>query len=305
MIRVGLVGAGPWAGMFTAPLLTASPDLSLAAVWARRPEAAAQLARDHGGSPADSFEDLLDRCDAVAFNVPPDVQASFAVRAAAAGKHLLLEKPLAFTVADAEAVADAADAAGVATHLMLTYRFTDPVRAFLEEVSRSRIAYFRSAWIGGGALGGPFATPWRREPGAVLFDLGPHTFDLAELAAGPIRELRAAEAGGVLSVSTLHESGAVGQIAISATTPDVDGRLEADAVTDAGRTTLADPSPHDPAALLRAIADSFVGAVNGDAADAPDVHTGVHLQRLIAAVEESLDSGRVVAPSVAPAGGGG
>ncbi len=45
--------------------------------------------------------------------------------------------------------------------------------------------------------------------------------------------------------------------------------------------------------------------MNGDAADAPDVHTGVHLQRLIAAVEESLDSGRVVTPSVAPAGGGG
>ena len=296
MIRVGLVGAGPWAGMFTAPLLNGSPELSLAGVWARRPEAAAALARDHGTVPVDTFEALLDGCDAVAFNVPPDVQASLAVKAAHAGKHLLLEKPLAFTVADAEAVATAADAAGVATHLMLTYRFTEQVTAFVTETSRGRVAYYRSAWIGGGLLDGPFATPWRREPRAALFDLGPHILDLAELTAGPIRELSAHESGGVVSVATVHETGAVGHTVISGTTPNAKGGLEADAVTDSGRTTLADPTPHEPAALLRTIADSFVRTVRGETSDGPDVHTGVHLQRLMAAVEESIESGRVVAP---------
>lgn len=71
-MRVGLVGAGPWAGMFTAPLIDGSLDLSLAGVWARRPEAASALAREHDTVPADSFEALLEGCDAVAFNVPPD-----------------------------------------------------------------------------------------------------------------------------------------------------------------------------------------------------------------------------------------
>lgn len=297
MIRVGLVGAGPWAGMFTAPLLNGSPELSLAGVWARRPEAATALARDHGTVPADTFEALLEGCDAVAFNVPPDVQASLAVAAARAGKHLMLEKPLAFTVANAEAVASASDEAGVATHLMLTYRFTEQVKAFVAETSRSRVDYYRGAWIGGGVLDGPFATPWRREPRAALFDLGPHTFDLAELAAGPIRELRAREVGGVVSVATVHESGAVGHVAISGTTPNVKGGLEADAVTESGRTTLADPTPHEPAALLRTIADSFVRTVRGETSDGPDVHTGVHLQRVIAAVVESIDTGKVVAIS--------
>jgi predicted dehydrogenase len=294
MIRVGLVGAGPWAGMFTAPMLARAPDLSLAAVWARRPEAAADFARQHGTIAVDTFETLLDECDAVAFNVPADVQASLAVAAAEAGKHLLLEKPVAFTVADAEAVATAADAAGVATHLMLTYRFTDHVKAFLKEASRGKVEYFRSAFIGGGALDGPFATPWRRALRAALLDLGPHTLDLAELAAGPIREVRAAEAGGVVSVSSIHESGAVGHIAMSGTTPGVRGRLEADAVTDSGRTSLADPSPHEPGELLLTIAESFVRAVRGEISEGPDVHRGVHLQRLIAAVEKSIDSGRMV-----------
>ena len=295
MIRVGLVGAGPWAAMFTAPLLAQAPGLSLSAVWARRPEAAVAVARQHDTIAVDTFEALLDECDAVAFNVPPDVQAALAVIAAKAGKHLLLEKPVAFGVADAEALASAADSAGVATHLMLTYRFTDQVKAFVEEASRGKVDYFRSAWIGGGALGGPFATPWRRVPRAVLLDLGPHILDLAELTAGPIAQLRAAEAGGVVSVSTRHESGAVGHLAMSGTTPDTSGRLEADAVTDRGRVSLADPSPHEPDRLLLTIAESFVRTVHGEPSHAPDVHTGVRLQRLIAGVGESIDSGREVA----------
>ena len=294
MIRVGLVGAGPWAAMFTAPLLTRSPDLTLAAVWARRPEAAVAFAHQHDTIAVDTFAALLDECDAVAFNVPPDVQAPLAVIAAEAGKHLLLEKPLAYAVAAAEAIAAAADSAGVATQLMLTYRFTDQVRAFVAEASRSRVEYFRSAWIGGGALEGPFATPWRRGHRAVLFDLGPHVLDLAELTAGPIAELRGAEAGGVVSVSTRHATGAFGHLAMSGTTPDTRGRLEADAVTDRGRTSLADPSPRDSDQLLLTIAESFVRTVRGEPSHGPDVHTGVRLQRLIAAVEQSIDSGREV-----------
>ena len=43
--RVGLVGAGPWAGLFTAPLLAAGPACTLTAVWARRSELAEQLSR--------------------------------------------------------------------------------------------------------------------------------------------------------------------------------------------------------------------------------------------------------------------
>src|SRR5262245_29260326 len=99
--------------MFHAPLLAAGPELTLSAIWARRPDAARELAGQHGAIAAPTFEDLLSRCDAVAFSVPPDVQAMLAPRAARAGKHLLLEKPLAFTVSDAEAVAAAVDEAGV------------------------------------------------------------------------------------------------------------------------------------------------------------------------------------------------
>jgi predicted dehydrogenase len=289
VIRVGLVGAGPWADLFTAPMLASAADLSLAAVWARRPDAAAALAQQHGAAAVGSFDDLLAACDAVAFTVPADVQAPLAVAAATAGKHLLLEKPVGFTVADAQAVADAADAAGVATQMMLTYRFTEQVRAFLGSAAGAQLRYLRTAMLGGGALdGSPFATPWRRGAGAVLLDLGPHTLDLLEAAAGPVTELRAAEAGGVLTVTTVHGSGASGHIAISVTTPGAAGRMEAEAVTDAGLVVLADPTPYQPDAVQRVITDEFARAARGEFRQSLDVHHGVHLQRLLAAVAASI-----------------
>jgi predicted dehydrogenase len=292
MIRVGLVGAGPWAGIFTAPMLAAGPDTSLAAVWARRPGAAEALAHQHGATAVGSFDDLLAACDAVAFTVPADVQVPLAVAAARAGKHLLLEKPVGFTVADAQAVADAADDAGVATQLMLTYRFTAQVRSFLGSVSGAQVRYVRAGMIGGGALAGsPFATPWRQGERAVLFDLGPHTLDLAEAVAGPITQLRAAESGGVVTVTTVHDGGAHGHVAISGTTPGANGRLEAEAATEAGRTVLDDPTPDEPGAVQRVITAEFARTVRGELRQRLDVHHGVRLQRLVAAVAESIDTG--------------
>ncbi|WP_031084526.1 Gfo/Idh/MocA family oxidoreductase, partial [Streptomyces sp. NRRL WC-3549] len=86
-MRVGLVGAGPWARMTHAPALTAHPGAVLGGVWGRRPEAARELATAHG---TEAYTDeagldaLLATSDAVAFAVPPDVQAPLAARAAAA-----------------------------------------------------------------------------------------------------------------------------------------------------------------------------------------------------------------------------
>ena len=295
MIRVGLVGAGPWAGLFTAPMLASAADLALAAVWARRTAAAEELAGRHGAAAVGSFDDLLAACDAVAFTVPADVQAPLAVAAARAGRHLLLEKPVGFTVADAEAVAAAVDDAGVVSQLMLTYRFTEQVRTFLRSTAGAPVRYLHAAMIGAGGLeGSPFATPWRQAAGAVLLDLGPHTLDLAEAAAGPVTELRAVGSGGVLAVTTAHESGASGHVAISLTTPGADGRLEADAVTDAGHVVLADPTPTEPEAVQRAITDEFARAVRGEFRQPLDVHHGVRLQRLVAAVDKSIGTGAAV-----------
>lgn len=132
-VRVGLVGAGPWARAVHARVLAAGPETRLTSVWARRPEAARETAAPHGATVAATFEELLDDCEAVAFSVPPSVQAELAVRAAEAGKALLLEKPLALDLASARRLVDAVDASGVVSQLVLTNRYHPATRRFLAE----------------------------------------------------------------------------------------------------------------------------------------------------------------------------
>lgn len=297
MIKVGLVGAGPWAGMFHAPMLSNAPGIELSVIWSRRPEAAQALAAQYGAVAARTFDELLQACDAVAFTVPPDVQAALAPVAARAGKHLLLEKPLAFTVEDAEAIAKAADAAGVATQLVLTNRYTTPVRQFLRALDDVTVRYVRTGFVSGGALAGsPFATPWRQAVGSAVLDVGPHALDLADAAGGRVTELLAAESGGVVAISTGHAGGAVGQVTLSVTTPNARGPLEGVALTDNGRLVLGDPTSQPAADVQRTIADEFVRTVAGALEQPLDGHRGVRIQRLLAAVAESIRTGGPVTP---------
>jgi predicted dehydrogenase len=295
MITVGLVGAGPWAGMAHAPMLAAAPDLELSAIWARRPEAAHTLAQRFDTVGVASFEDLLARCDAVAFAVPPDVQARYAPQAARAGKHLLLEKPLAFTVADAEGIARAVAESGVVTQLLLTYRFTRAVREFIAAAASAPVRHVRLGWISAGAVtGSPFATPWRQAPGAALFDVGPHALDLLDAVAGPVETVLAAESGGVTALTTTHAGGAIGQLALSLTTPGARGRLEAEMVSDVGWVILADPTQDAPEEVMAAVAADFARAIQGDVPQPLDVRRGVMLQQLIAAARRSIATGTPV-----------
>ncbi|HTR96395.1 MAG TPA: Gfo/Idh/MocA family oxidoreductase [Candidatus Acidoferrales bacterium] len=280
MLRVGLVGAGPWARGTYAPMLAAGPETRLECVWSRRADAALELAAAYGTVAAPSFEELLARCEAVAFAVPPDVQAELGVRAARAGLHLLLEKPLALTLDDATRLAEAVRAAGVVTQLMLTHRFRPSTAAFFAAARATRPIGARLAFLSGAFLRGPYATPWRIEHGA-LHDLGPHAFDLLEGALGPIVAMRGlGDPRGWVALACRHEGGAVSDVALSGVMRlphsifriDVLGE-DGDAMFD-GYASLAD-DPFGPA--RRAFAD----AVRAGRPGGLDVRRGLELQALI------------------------
>lgn len=214
-VRVGLVGAGPWAATMHGPILAAGPETRVSAVWARRPDAAAGLAATLGTVAVDSYDELLDRCEAVAFAVPPDVQATLAVRAARAGRALLLEKPLALDLDDARRLADAVDEAGVPSQVVLTKRYHPRTRGFLDAARDFPALGARASYLHGAFLGGPFATGWRMTYGA-LHDLGPHLLDLADAALGPIAHLAATgDPRRWVELTCRHESGAVSQLSLS------------------------------------------------------------------------------------------
>ncbi len=134
-LKFGLVGTGHWARFAHAPALASVPGITFTAVWGRNVEAAAGLAADFGVAAHADFDEFLAEVDAVAFSVPPDVQSELATRAAWAGKHLLLEKPVALTEPAADALVSAADGARVASVVFFTSRFQPDSHAWLSDVA--------------------------------------------------------------------------------------------------------------------------------------------------------------------------
>lgn len=287
MLDVGLVGAGPWATLFHGPMLAAGPETRLAGVWARRPDAAAELAGRHGTRAFERYDDLLDRCEAVAFAVPPAVQAELATTAAGRGKALLLEKPIADDLAGAERLAAAVGEAGVVSQLVLSWRYADAVREFLDEARELDPVGGRASFVSGSLLGGMFATPWRLERGALV-DLGPHVVDLLDAALGPVTSVRAhGTTAGWVGLLLEHEGGRVSEASICGTArvePPVAGASvfgrNGSASVDCAAAVGADP--------FTTVRREFAAAVRTEAPHPLDVRRGLHLQRVVAAAEDEL-----------------
>src|SRR4051812_25524121 len=104
-MRFGLLGTGPWAHLAHAPGLAGHDGVDLVGVWGRDAAKAADLAGRYGAKAYPGVDALLADVDAIAVALPPDVQAPIALRAARAGKHLLLDKPVAFEPAAAAEIA--------------------------------------------------------------------------------------------------------------------------------------------------------------------------------------------------------
>src|SRR6201999_4222490 len=196
-MRFGLVGTGYWAKIAHAPALASTPGAELAAVWGRNPAAAAALAAEYGAVAHTDFSAFLDSVDAVAFAVPPHIQAPLAIEAARMRKHLLLEKPVALTAGDASKLVAAVEEAQVASVVFFTWRFNPEIRAWLID-EQARGGWAGEGWSGGAAIwlrtalaaDTPFNTPWRQEKGA-LWDLGPHLVVMLWPCLGPITEVTA------------------------------------------------------------------------------------------------------------------
>jgi predicted dehydrogenase len=292
-LRVGLVGGGPWARTVHAPGLVAHAGTELAAVWMRRPEAAAELAAEHGARCDPDLEVLFDAVDAVAFAVPPQVQGRLALFAVAAGKHLICEKPLAGTVEEARAVVDAVGRAGVHSTMVLTMRHAPAVRDWLagmppEPAGPDTVASAR--WISGSLLGGPYSTSsWRAEEGA-LSDLGPHVIDLLDAAVGPVVEVPWAryEEPDLWRFGLLHSGGAQSTVTMSMRVPVDPSEIEFTVFGGAGRHRLAGRGA-DATTCYAALLDELVAAVDGcGPPPALDVTRGLRVQELVDAVRAAV-----------------
>jgi predicted dehydrogenase len=285
-MRVGLVGGGPWARMVHAPALVAHPGTELTAVWMRRPEAAAALAAEFGTRAHTDLDSLLAAVDAVAFAVPPRVQGELAVRAAAAGKHLICEKPLAASVSDARAVVEAAQRTGVLSSMMLTLRHDPAVQEWLAatpDAPAGADTVGSARWLSGALLGGPYAaSAWRADQGALL-DVGPHVIDLLDAALCPVTGVGWAryDEPDLWRFGMTHAGGALSTVTASLRLPVDPSEIEFTVFGGAGRHQLAGRAADAPSCYARLL-DELVAAVRGAGPTPPlDVAHGLRLQEIL------------------------
>lgn len=291
-MRFGLVGTGPWAGMTHGPGLLAAEDVELVGVWGRDPAKAKTLGDELGVDGYDDYAALLDRVDAVAFAVPPDVQAAMATQAAAVGKHLLLDKPVALTVEDAQELRREAEAEGVASVVFFTDRFAPPAREWFADAAST------GGWRGGwtrmlaslDAPGSPYSqSQWRRQYGG-LWDVAPHALSNLTLMLGPIERLTAVGGGGDLVHLVLsHEGGATSTASVSLFAPPDGTDFETGLWGEHGtRLRPMDKIPGKEA--LAIAATELVAAAETGEPHPVDLRLGVRVVELLAEAQRQLDA---------------
>ncbi|MEV6053777.1 Gfo/Idh/MocA family oxidoreductase [Streptomyces sp. NPDC052107] len=299
-MRIGLLGTGPWAQAAYAPALAGHPGVEFAGVWGRRPEAATALAAQYDVPAYDDVDALLAGVDAVAVALPPSVQAELAVRAARAGRHLLLDKPLAVSAAEGRAVVAAVERAGVASVVFFTARFQKEPDAWIEEQA-AVAGWFtaRAQWLGAVFTSdSPFAaSPWRREKGA-LWDVGPHALSVLLPVLGDVRQVMAAAHGPADTVHLVldHATGASSSLTLSLTAPPAAAGADVELRGEAGVTLMPGSSEGAVPALSRAT-DALLTAVRTGRPHACDAAFGLRVTEILATAQARLTDGRDLGPA--------
>jgi UDP-N-acetyl-2-amino-2-deoxyglucuronate dehydrogenase len=303
----GIVGTGIIATTH-ANSIAAVPGAALVAVTDVLPDLAASFAAGHDCAAEADLDALLarDDVDVVCVCVPSGLHAEVGVRAAEAGKHLVVEKPIDVTLAAADRLIGAADAAGVRLTVISQHRF-DPglveLRKLLDAGAlgdlvfgeattkwhRTQAYYDSAGWRG----------TWALDGGGALMNQGVHYVDLLRWAMGPVAEVTAVcatrahqvEVEDVAAATIRFRSGAVGTlVASTAIYPGMAQRLE---VFGTEGTVVIE----DGQIVHRAVSDGKSGQSAatetrvGAAADPANLGIFAHAAQ-IADLMEAIDTGR-------------
>jgi UDP-N-acetyl-2-amino-2-deoxyglucuronate dehydrogenase len=242
-IRLAIVGAGMVA-RYHAQAIKAAPGARLVATCRSDPARTAAAEAEFGVPCETAYDALLARpdVDAVCICTPSGAHAAQTIAAARAGKHVLVEKPMALTLSDADAMIEACHGAGVRLGVALQRR-TEPayqaVRGAIAGGALGRpvmglalVPYFRGqAYYDSAAWRGT----WAEDGGGALMNQGIHIVDLLLWFMGDVDEVQACadtlthsiEVEDAVTASLRFKNGALGSIvATTAASPGFPHRVE-------------------------------------------------------------------------------
>jgi predicted dehydrogenase len=197
MIRAAIIGLGRWGRSLVTSVQGKSADIQFVAAHTRTRPAAEDFCRAKGLPLADSYEAVLaDRgIDAVVLATPHSQHEQQVLKAAAAGKHIHVEKPITLTRAGAEAAVAAARKAGVVLAVGYCRRFHPSVAGIRTCLRDGRLGTVISMVAQHTTSTAQFIAPdnWRaapaEAPGGALTAVGVHSLDHMIEFAGPVRDV--------------------------------------------------------------------------------------------------------------------
>jgi UDP-N-acetylglucosamine 3-dehydrogenase len=211
MTGVAILGAGFMGGVHAAGWKALGERAEVVAVYSRSPERADRLAEgidartttDLDGAIDDPSVDIVDVC------LPTTLHREAVERAYAAGKHVLLEKPIALTAEDADAIIAAAERSGRLLMVGLVLRFWPEYVELAQRVAAGEVG--RPLVVSTQRLSPPADwNDWMRDPslsGGVPVDLLVHDFDQMNLLFGLPREVFARASGDHVLALVEYEAG--------------------------------------------------------------------------------------------------
>lgn len=195
-VALGIIGLG-MAGATMTHAAAMHPDIRLVAAADPQPAPRAAFERQFGGATHDDARALCDRADieAVYIATPHQFHRAHALMAAERGKHIIVEKPLALTLEDCDAIIEAVDRHGVKLIVGHTHGFDPAVRAMRTIIQSGEIG--RLGLIAMWNYTNFLYRPRRPEEldtalgGGILFNQVPHQIETIRVLGGEIRSLRA------------------------------------------------------------------------------------------------------------------
>ena len=321
-VRVGCLGMGWWSDVL-ADAITRTGTLEIVSCYTRSEQKRHAFAAKYGCQAAPSYDAMLDdrSIEAVINTTSNDVHLDTTRAAAAAGKHVFLDKPIANTIADARALTDACREAGVVLALGYQRRREGHVRWIRQQIEEGAFGKLVNAEanISRDRLGKVDLTSWRYTaagmPGGVMLQIGIHYTDVLAYLMGPITAVSGRLAQLVLpgdnpDVASLvleHENGALSTLNASYASAseyyllNIYGK-EASAYYDLHEglrflTRGARGSQQVTCPVHDAIAaelDEFAGAVRGSGAPEMDGEQGTaSLAVLLAGIRSAREGRRV------------
>ncbi len=192
-VKVGIVGVG---GISTRHIegLRAIEAANITAVVDVVPERAERVAAACGATVYDSVEAALPHVDAVYVLTPPSFHRDLALQAIEGGKHVMVEKPIAISLDDAEAIVAAAEKEGVKLMTAFNMRFRKGYGRLKEMVESGRLGKPISLWSQRLGIGVGAGENWRTTPGllcGMCVESLSHDIDLIRWLGGEIVSVQA------------------------------------------------------------------------------------------------------------------